>query len=129
MRLREYSDSIPKPMIEIGYRPILWHIMKFYAYYGHNDCIGCLGYRGDVIKNYFLNYNECLSNDFVLSKGSKDLKLLNRDIDDWTITFADTGLTSNIGQRLEAIKKYLTISKMVKNLSTSLSRGLSKKGN
>lgn len=107
MRLREYSDSIPKPMIEIGYRPILWHIMKYYAYYGHNNFILCLGYRGDVIKNYFLNYNECLSNDFVLSKGSKDLKLLNRDIDDWTITFADTGLTSNIGQRLVAIKKYL----------------------
>ncbi len=107
MRLREYSDNIPKPMVEIGYRPILWHIMKYYAYYGHNNFILCLGYRGDVIKNYFLNYNECLSNDFVLSKGSKDLKLLNRDIDDWTITFADTGLTSNIGQRLVAIKKYL----------------------
>ncbi len=107
MRLREYSESVPKPMVEIGYRPILWHIMKYYAHYGHKDFILCLGYRGDVIKNYFLNYNECLSNDFVLSKGSKDLKLLNRDIDDWTITFADTGLTSNIGQRLVAIKKYL----------------------
>ncbi|MGB7630096.1 MAG: sugar phosphate nucleotidyltransferase, partial [Candidatus Deferrimicrobium sp.] len=107
MRLREYSDSIPKPMVEIGYRPILWHIMKYYAYFGHKDFILCLGYRGDFIKNYFLNYNECLSNDFVLSKGSRDPKLLNRDIDDWTITFADTGLNSNIGQRLTSIKKYL----------------------
>jgi glucose-1-phosphate cytidylyltransferase len=107
MRLREHSDNIPKPMVEIGYRPILWHIMKYYAHYGHKDFILCLGYRGDVIKNYFLNYNECISNDFVLSKGSKSIDLLNRDIDDWTITFADTGLNSNIGQRLIAIKKYL----------------------
>ena len=107
MRLREYSESIPKPMVEIGYRPILWHIMKYYAHYGHRDFILCLGHRGDVIKNYFLNYNECISNDFVLSKGSKDIKLQNRDIDDWTITFADTGLNCNIGQRLVAIKKYL----------------------
>lgn len=107
MRLREYSDSIPKPMVEIGYRPILWHIMKYYAHYGHKDFILCLGYKGDVIKNYFLNYNECLSNDFVLSKGSREINLINRDIDDWTITFADTGLTSNIGQRLKAIEKYL----------------------
>jgi glucose-1-phosphate cytidylyltransferase len=107
MRLRDYSDSIPKPMVEIGYRPILWHIMKYYSHYGHKDFILCLGYKADVIKNYFLNYNECMSNDFVLSKGSKDPRLFNSDIDDWTITFADTGLTSNIGQRLKAVKKYL----------------------
>jgi glucose-1-phosphate cytidylyltransferase len=107
MRLRDYADNIPKPMVEIGYRPILWHIMEYYAHYGHKDFILCLGYRGDVIKNYFLNYNECVSNDFVLSKGSRDPKLLNRDIDDWTITFADTGLNSNIGQRLMSVRKYL----------------------
>lgn len=107
MRLRDYSDSIPKPMAEIGYRPILWHIMKYYAHFGHKDFILCLGYRGDVIKNYFLNYNECVSNDFVLTKGSRDPKLLNRDIDDWTISFVDTGLSSNIGQRLRAVRKHL----------------------
>lgn len=107
MRLRDYSESIPKPMAEIGYRPILWHIMKYYAHYGHKDFILCLGYRGDVIKNYFLNYNECLSNDFVLTKGSRDPKLQNRDIDDWTISFVDTGLNSNIGQRLRAVRKHL----------------------
>lgn len=107
MRLRDYSDSIPKPMVEIGYRPILWHLMKYYAHYGHKDFILCLGYRADVIKNYFLNYNECLSNDFILSKGSKEITLINSDIDDWTITFADTGLKSNIGQRLKAVEKYL----------------------
>ena len=107
MRLREHSDSVPKPMVEIGYRPILWHIMKYYAHFGHKDFILCLGYKGDVIKNYFLNYNECISNDFVLTMGSREPKLLNSDIDDWTITFADTGLKSNIGQRLEGVKQYL----------------------
>ena len=106
-RLSEKTREMPKPLIELGEYPILWHIMKYYAHYGHKDFILCLGYRGDVIKNYFLNYNECVSNDFVLSKGSRDPKLLNRDIDDWTITFADTGLNSNIGERLIAVRKYL----------------------
>ncbi len=106
-RLREYSETIPKPMVEIGYRPIMWHLMKYYAHYGHTDFILCLGYRGDVIKQYFLNYNECLSNDFVLSKGGRAVHLYNCDISDWTITFVDTGLNTNIGQRLVAVKDYL----------------------
>jgi glucose-1-phosphate cytidylyltransferase len=107
MRIRDYSDHIPKPMVPIGYRPILWHVMKYYAHYGHTDFILCLGFGADVIKNYFLNYNECLSNDFVLSGGGKELRLLNSDIHDWRITFADTGTTSNIGQRLKAAERYL----------------------
>lgn len=107
MRLRDYSDRIPKPLIDIGYRPILWHVMKYYAHYGHRDFILCLGYGGDAIKNYFLNYSECVSNDFVLSQGGKNLQLLNSDIHDWKITFADTGITSTIGQRLKAVEKYL----------------------
>jgi glucose-1-phosphate cytidylyltransferase len=107
MRLRGYSESIPKPMVNIGYRPILWHVMKYYAHYGHKDFILCLGYKADVIKKYFLNYDECLSNDFVLSQGGKNLELLNSDIQDWKITFVDTGLTSNIGQRLKAVEEYL----------------------
>jgi len=94
-------------MVNIGYRPILWHIMKYYAHYGHKDFILCLGHAADFIKNYFLNYNECISNDFVLSKGGKNLQLFNSDIDDWNITFADTGTGSNIGQRLKAVEKYL----------------------
>src|SRR5262249_51158424 len=60
-RLRDYSESIPKPMVPIGYRPILWHLMKYYAHFGHREFILCLGYRADVIKQYFLNYDECLS--------------------------------------------------------------------
>jgi glucose-1-phosphate cytidylyltransferase len=107
MRMREYSEAVPKPMVPIGYRPILWHVMKYYAHYGHEDFILCLGYKADVIKNYFLNYNECLSNDFVLSGGGKNLELLSSDIHNWRITFVDTGLTSNIGQRLKAVEKHL----------------------
>lgn len=106
-RLRDYSENVPKPMVPIGYRPILWHVMKYYAHFGHKDFILCLGYRADVIKDYFLNFNECVSNDFVLSAGGAKLELLNRDIQDWTITFAETGPTSNIGQRLKAVEKYV----------------------
>ncbi len=107
MRLREYSENIPKPMVPIGYRPLLWHVMKYYAHFGHKDFILCLGYRADVIKDYFLNYNECASNDFVLTKGGAKVELLNSDTNDWRITFADTGTNSNIGQRLKAVGKYL----------------------
>ncbi len=107
MRLREFSENIPKPMVNVGYRPILWNVMKYYAHYGHKDFILCLGHKADVFKNYFLNYNEYLSNDFTLSNGGRDLQLSNSDIHDWRITFADTGLTSNIGQRLKAVEKYL----------------------
>lgn len=107
MRMREYSEAVPKPMVPIGYRPILWHVMKYYAHYGHKDFILCLGYQADVIKNYFLKYDECVTNDFVLSGGGKNLELLSSDIDDWRITFVDTGLKSNIGQRLRAVEKHL----------------------
>ena len=106
-RLKEYSETIPKPMVDIGYRPIMWHLMKYYAHFGHKDFILCLGYRGDLIKNYFLNYNECMSNDFVLSRGGREVRIVNNDIDDWTISFVDTGLNANIGQRLKAVQPYL----------------------
>ena len=106
-RLREYSETIPKPMVEIGYRPIIWHLMRYYAHFGHKEFILCLGYKGDYIKNYFLNYNECLSNDFTLSKGGKNVHLHTSDIEDWEITFVDTGLNVNIGQRLMAAKAHL----------------------
>ncbi len=108
MRLREYAENVPKPMVPIGYRPVLWHVMKYYAHYGHKDFILCLGYRADAIKQYFIHYDECVSNDFSLSKGGKDLQLFNSDIHDWKITFAETGMNSNIGQRLKAVEKYLT---------------------
>jgi glucose-1-phosphate cytidylyltransferase len=106
LRIRDAED-IHKPMVQIGYRPILWHVMKYYAHYGHKDFILCLGHRAEAVKSYFLNYNECTSNDFVLSAGAKNIQLLNSDIQDWNITFADTGISSNIGQRLKKVQKYL----------------------
>lgn len=106
-RLGEYSETIPKPMVDIGYRPLMWHLMRYYAYYGHKEFILCLGYKGDYIKKYFLDYNECLSNDFVYEKGGKEIHLYNHDIEDWKITFIDTGLNANIGQRLWAVRDYL----------------------
>jgi glucose-1-phosphate cytidylyltransferase len=106
-RLRDYSEAIPKPMVTIGYRPILWHVMKYYARFGHNDFILCLGYKADVIKDYFLNYDEALSNDFVLQGGAGNVQLLQSDIDDWRITFVDTGMKTNIGGRLRAVREHL----------------------
>jgi glucose-1-phosphate cytidylyltransferase len=109
-------------MVNIGQRPIVWHLMKYYAHYGHTEFILCLGYRGDLIKQYFLEYNECLSNDFELSSGGKHVKLYGRDIDQWKITFADTGLQSNIGQRLKAVRRYLGDDQMfLANYSDGLS--------
>lgn len=107
MRMRDFSEALPKPMVPIGYRPILWHVMKYYAHHGHRDFTLCLGYRADVVKDYFLHYNECLTNDFVLSHGGRELQLLSRDIDDWNITFVDTGLHTNIGSRLRAVRRHV----------------------
>jgi glucose-1-phosphate cytidylyltransferase len=107
MRLRGYADDVPKPMVPIGSRPILWHLMKYYAHFGHKDFIICLGYKGNAIKDYFLHYDEAVSNDFVWSQGGKKVQLLNRDIEDWTITFVDTGAEANIGMRLRAVEPYL----------------------
>ena len=106
-RLREHSDAIPKPLVSIGYRPLLWHLMKYYSYYGHKDFILCLGYRGDMIKEFFLNFNECMSNDFVMSEGGRNIQLFNSDIQDWRITFVETGLHANIGERLMAVREHL----------------------
>ena len=104
-RLREHSDTIPKPLVNIGYRPILWHLMRYYAHYGHKEFILALGYRGEMIREYFLNYNDALSNDFTLSDGGRHIEQHQRDFDDWKITFVDTGLHSNIGQRLLRVRK------------------------
>ena len=107
MRVREAGENTPKPIVHVGDRPILWHVMKYYAHFGHKDFILCLGYRAEVIKDYFVNYSETVSNDFVLFNGGRNVKVFNRDIEDWTITFVDTGATANIGQRLKAVEKYL----------------------
>lgn len=106
-RLREYGDNIPKPLVPIGYRPVLWHVMKYYAHFGHKDFILCLGYRADKIKEYFLNYQEWVSNDFTMGDGGKSIDLKQSDIQDWKITFVDTGVNANIGTRLQRVAKYL----------------------
>jgi glucose-1-phosphate cytidylyltransferase len=105
-RLREHSGTIPKPLVNVGQRPIVWHLMRYYAHFGHKDFILCLGYGGEEIRKYFLNYSEALSNDFTLSGGNR-VDLHTRDLDDWRITFVDTGLHSNIGQRLLRARPYV----------------------
>lgn len=107
LRLPEQVEPVPKPMITVGYRPILWHVMRFYAHWGYNDFVLCLGYKANDVKRYFLDYDEAHSNDFVLSDGGRRLELLSSDIDDWRITFVDTGLHANIGQRLLAARRHL----------------------
>jgi glucose-1-phosphate cytidylyltransferase len=107
IRMGEATQTIPKPMIPVGPRPILWHIMKWYASWGHTDFVLCLGYRADMIKQYFLTYNEALGNDFVLAGGGREVELLGRDMEDWTITFVDTGINTTIGERLKAVQHHV----------------------
>jgi len=107
IRLREYSEAVPKPMVPVGLRPVLWHNMRYYAHFGHRDFILALGYKADVIKDYFLHYSEALSNDFVLSDGGRSLEMLRSDIDEWRITFAYTGLNSTIAERLVAARPHV----------------------
>jgi glucose-1-phosphate cytidylyltransferase len=107
LRMRDVSDRVPKPMVPIGDRPLLLHVMMYYAHYGHTDFILCLGYKAHVIKEYFLNYREAFLNDFVLSEGGRKVDLLQSDIQNWRITFVDTGLYANIGQRLKAVQQYV----------------------
>ena len=95
-------------MIPIGVRPILWHVMRYYAHFGHKDFILCLGYRADVVKSYFLNYSEAISNDFVMTRRRPARSSSSaRDIQDWRITFADTGVHTIVGQRLRAVRPYV----------------------
>jgi len=108
MRLQEYSGAVPKPLVPIGDRPILWHIMKYYAHYGHTEFILCLGHKAHAIKEYFLSYNEALSNDFVLSRGGNEVRLLDTDIHDWKITFVNTGLDACVGERLMAVRDFVS---------------------
>lgn len=104
-RLRDYSEHLPKPLVEVGNRPIMWNLMMYYAHHGHRDFILCLGYRGDLIKRFFLDYEDCLSTDFEMSFGNrKSVKLLGPDISDWRIKFMDTGLHNSIGDRLLSAK-------------------------
>ncbi|WP_205710949.1 sugar phosphate nucleotidyltransferase [Isoptericola sp. BMS4] len=107
MRMRSGPDSLPKPMMPIGSRPVLWHIMKYYAHFGHTEFVLALGYGATAVKDYFLDYRETHSNDFVLSEGGARVELLSSDISDWRITFVDTGADTAIGERLRRVRPYL----------------------
>ena len=107
LRLREYSDAVPKPLVPVGPQPVLWNVMRYYAHYGHKDFILCLGHQGEAIKRFFLGYNEAMGNDFTMSEGGATIDLHRSDIQDWKITFVDTGLRSNIGERLKRVQEHL----------------------
>jgi len=107
MRMREGSSNVPKPMAMIGDRPLLWHVMRYYAHFGHTDFILALGYGAAVVKDYFLRYDETLSNDFTLTGGNRDVQMFSTDITDWNITFIDTGLKATIGERLMRVRKHV----------------------
>jgi glucose-1-phosphate cytidylyltransferase len=107
MRMRSGPESLPKPMTPIGSRPVLWHVMRYYAHFGHTDFILALGFGAQSVKDYFLHYEETASNDFVLTKGGSNVELLGSDISDWKITFIDTGMDTPIGERLRRVRPYL----------------------
>ncbi len=107
MRIRTGPESLPKPMMLIGSRPVLWHVMRYYAHFGHTEFILCLGYGAEAVKDYFLSYRETGSNDFVLTKGGEHIEMLSTDISNWSITFIDTGVDTAIGERLRRVRPYL----------------------
>jgi glucose-1-phosphate cytidylyltransferase len=107
MRMRDGVTSGPKPMAMVGERPLLWHVMRYYAHFGHTDFVLCLGYGASYVKDFFLSYDETRSNNFVLENGAREIKLFSTDISDWKITFVDTGLNSAIGERLRRVRSFV----------------------
>jgi glucose-1-phosphate cytidylyltransferase len=106
-RIRDYSENIPKPMVPIGHQPILWHVMQYYSQYGHQDFILCLGYKANVIKEYFLNYKPTANSDCVISDFGNKVEILGERPPDWRITLVDTGIWRNIGERLVAVRHFV----------------------
>jgi glucose-1-phosphate cytidylyltransferase len=103
-RIREYSEAVPKPMIPIGHEPILWHVMQYYSQYGHSDYVLCMGYKANVIKDFFLGYKPQAYNDCVVSGNGSRVELLGKPQDDWRVALIDTGIWRNIGERLWAVR-------------------------
>ena len=106
-RIRDYSENIPKPMVPVGHQPILWHVMQYYSQYGHQDFIFCLGYKANVIKDYFLNYKIDATSDCIVSNFGNKVELLGERPPDWRVTLVDTGIWRNIGERLVAVKHFV----------------------
>ena len=106
-RIRDVNENLPKPMLPIGNKPIIWHIMNYYSKFGHNEFILCLGYKGDIIKNYFLNYKTNQSN-FEIDLLKNEIKYLDNEKNlDWKIKLIDTGLNTYTGGRIKRIQKYI----------------------
>ena len=103
-RIREYSETIPKPMIPVGHQPILWHVMQYYSYHGHKDFVLCLGYKANTIKEFFVNYRPHAFADCAVSQFGSKIELLSEPEEDWRVTLIDTGLWRNIGERLWAVR-------------------------
>ncbi len=105
-RLSEYTVSVPKPMVKIGDKPILWHIMKYYAYFGYNDFLIALGYKAESIREYFLNYKS-LNSDFTVDLSTGQIDYHKKENIDWKVTLIDTGLETMTGGRLSRLKPFL----------------------
>jgi glucose-1-phosphate cytidylyltransferase len=106
-RIREYSESVPKPMIPLGNQPILWHIMQYYSRHGHTDFILCLGYKANMVKEFFLNYRAHAFADCIVSGFGSNVELLNAPVQDWRVALIDTGIWRSIGERLWAVRDQL----------------------
>lgn len=106
-RIRDYAENVPKPMIPVGQQPILWHVMQYYAHYGHRDFVLCLGYKASVIKDYFLHYRPTATQDFIISEHGQKIELLGAPENDWRVTLIDTGMWRNVGSRLWAVRHQL----------------------
>ena len=106
-RIREYSESIPKPMIPVGSQPILWHVMQYYSHFGHRDFVLCLGYKASTIKEFFLGYRPHVFSDCAVSVRGAKVEVLGRPQDDWRVTLIDTGIWRSIGERLWAVRDYV----------------------
>lgn len=106
-RIREYSENIPKPMIPLGHRPMLHHVMQYYSDYGHDDFVLCLGYKANVVKDFFLNVRPQTFGDCIVSDGGRNVQLLGEMNRDWKVTLIDTGIWRNIGERLWAVRDHV----------------------
>jgi glucose-1-phosphate cytidylyltransferase len=121
-RIRDYAENVPKPMVPVGHSPILWHVMQYYHHYGHSDFVLCLGYKANIIKQWFLDYRPAIYNDFVLSEHGTKIRMLGTVQEDWRATLIDTGIWRNIGDRLAAVREHVKDEEMfLANYSDGLS--------
>jgi len=106
-RIREHSTAIPKPMIPVGHQPILWHVMKYYSQYGLKDFILCMGYKANIIKDFFLKARPQDFADCIISRGGSRIEFLEAADEDWRVALIDTGIWRSIGERLQAVRKHV----------------------